>query len=157
VNKNELIGLGALGVVAFVLYSKARAAGTLLFRPGKVSNISFDGVAPVLDLSLVVQNTSSSGFTLESMAGNIVAVNGDDQYIIGNFSNFTPVPVNGNSETVVPVRVRLQMIGIVQNIIDAFRNGDTVRVVRLQGYVNAGFIRAPLNVEFAIGTGINRQ
>jgi LEA14-like dessication related protein len=153
VNRNELLALGAVGLVAAVLWSKARAAGTLIFQPGRVQNLYFDGVSPVIQLSLVVQNTSSSGFTLESLAGNILS----DGYIIGNFSNFQPIHINANSETVVPISIRLGMIGLVQDLITSFTTGDFTKRVTLQGFVNAGFVRAPINVSFEIGSGLNRK
>lgn len=151
-NKSEIIALGAVGLIVAVLYSKANAAGTLLFRPGRVSNIYFDGAAPVIELTLAVQNTSSTGFVLESMAGNILS----DNYIIGNFSNFTPINIAANNETVIPLRIRLGLFGLVQDLISAFTTGTFTRRVRLQGFVNAGFVRAPLDVAFEIGSGLNR-
>jgi hypothetical protein len=151
--RNELIALGAVGLIAAVLWSKARAAGTLIFQPGRVQNIGFDGTSPVIQLSLIVQNTSSSGFTLESLAGNIIS----DSYIIGNFSNFQPIHINANSETVVPISIRLGMIGLVQDLITSFATGDFTKRITLQGFVNAGFVRAPLNVSYLIGSGLNKR
>jgi hypothetical protein len=151
--QSEVIAFGALGLLAFVMFSKVRAAGTLLFFPGRVSNVYFDGVTPIIQLSLTVQNTSSTGFTLESIAGNIVS----EGYIIGNFSNFTPVNVPGNAQVSVPLTIRLQLIGLVQDLFTSFATGDFTKRVQLQGFVNAGFVRAPLDVAFEIGSGLNRK
>lgn len=150
---SEILILGAVGAGALLLFGKARAAGTLFFLPGRVNNIYFDGATPVLSLSLRVQNTSSQGFTVESMAGNILS--GD--FVIGNFSNFNPVYIAGNSEIVVPINVRLMLVGIVQDIITSFATRSFVKVITLQGLVNAGFVRAPVNVTFEVGSGLNRK
>lgn len=148
----DKVALGALALIGIALYSKARAAGSLIFRPGRVSNIYFDGSSPVIELTVLVQNTSSSGFVLESIAGNILS----DNYIIGNFSNFQPIDINSNSETAIPLKIRLGVVGIVQDLISAFTSGVYTRRIRLQGFVNAGFVRAPIDVPFEIGAGLNR-
>lgn len=149
---SEIIVLGALGAGALLLYSKANAAGSLFFLPGRISNISFDGATPVIQLSLIAQNTSSQGLTIESLAGNILT----GSNIIGNFSNFTPVHIAGNSQSTIPVTIRMQLIGLVQDIINSFVSGGFTKRLRLQGLVNAGFVRAPVDVTFEVGTGLNR-
>lgn len=151
--QSELLALGAVGLVAFVLYSKARAAGTLIFTPGRVNNIYLDGASPVIELELTVQNTASSGFVLESLAGNLLS----DGYVIGNFSNFIPVHINANSQTSIPITIRLGLLGIVQDLITSFSTGNYTKRITMQGYANAGFVRAPIDVTFQIGSGLNRQ
>lgn len=70
-NRSEVLFLGIGGAIALLFYSKARAAGTLIFMPGGVSDIGYDGVTPIITLNLIAQNTSSAGFTLESLAANL--------------------------------------------------------------------------------------
>lgn len=151
--KSDLLALGTVGLIGWMLYAKGRAAGTLILRPGRVDNIFFDGISPVLQLSLIVQNTSSSGFTVESMAGEVLS----DGYIIGNFSNFSPIQVNGNSQVTIPITLRLGMVGLIQDLITSFNTGDFTKQIKLQGFVNAGFIRAPIDTSFLIGSGLNKK
>lgn len=149
----EVLALGAVGLIAAVYFSKVRAATTLIVLPGHVSNIYFDGATPVIELSLIVQNASSSGFVIESMAGQLTC----DDYLIGNWSNFTPVHVNANSQVLVPVTVRLMLVGLVNNIINAFSTGQYEKTVVMKGFINAGFLRAPVNAKFVVGSPLNSK
>jgi LEA14-like dessication related protein len=145
----DMLLLGAVGLMAFIFISKAKAASTLIFLPGGINSISFENATPVVDLSLIVQNTSSSGFTLESMAGNLYC----DGTYIGNLSSFIPIDIAGNSESIVNVRARLQLIGIINEIIAAITNKNISKTIQLRGNANAGFVRAPIDVAFKIGAG----
>lgn len=144
---NDLLLLGIVGVIGWSFYSKARAAGTLIFMPAGVSQISFDGGSPLIVFNLIVQNTSSSGFVLESLAGNVYC----DSTYIGNVSSFNPIQVPGNSQVTIPVNGRLMLVGIVNQITQAFLHKNVTKKIQLRGFANAGFIRAPVNVEFSIG------
>jgi hypothetical protein len=144
---DELLFVGIVGFVGWTFYSKARAASTLIVLPGNVSNLGFDGATPYIDLTLRLQNTSSSGFTVESLAGQLTC---NDTYI-GNISTFTPVHINANSEQLLPVRARLMLLGLVNEIVEAFNGSGFEKLIRIDGFVNAGFVRAPLHVEFKIG------
>lgn len=154
VKTSEIVVLGALGAAALVLFSKARAAGSLFFLPGRISSITFDNATPVVQLSLIAQNTSSQGLTIESMAGNILT---EGDYIIGNFSNFTPIHIAGNAQSAIPVTIRLQLVGLVQDIITSFATGSFSKRLTLRGLVNAGFVRAPIDVTFEVGSGLNKK
>lgn len=146
-NSSQSLLWGIAAIVGLTLWSKARAAATLIFLPGGISQIGFDNSTPVVDLTLVIQNTSSSGFTLESLAGNLYC----DNTYIGNISSFVPVRVDGNTETVVPVKARLMLIGLVNQIIQAVATKNFTKKIEVRGFANAGFVRAPVNVEFTVG------
>lgn len=143
--------LGGAAVAAYVLFSKARAASTLIFSPGNITGIRMEGSTPIVDLTLRVQNTSSSGFTLESLAGNVTLQESGKEYYIGNVSSFVPTPIFANSSVLVPVQLRLQPLGVVQGLITAFQSGGTKRIIHVDGFANAGFVRAPVVVDFTIG------
>jgi hypothetical protein len=144
---NEAFALGTIGLIALVMFGKVRAASTLLILPGSVSALAYENGSPVIDLSLIVQNTSTLGFTIESLAGQVFFNN----TYVGNVSNFVPVHVAGNSQTVVPVRLKLFILGAVNEITKAIIYKNAERVIQLRGYVNAGLFRAPVEVSFTIG------
>jgi hypothetical protein len=146
-NRTEILLLGMVALVGITFLSKANAAGGLIFSPGFVSGITLDGITPIITFTILAQNTSSSGFTLQSLAGNLTC----DDYYVGNLSSFVPVPVSGNSQTTIPVQVRLQPLGIVNDIIKSFQTNNFTKKVVFTGFANAGFIRVPLKLEFTIG------
>lgn len=144
---SQLLLLGLIGLVAYSFLAKANAAGSLIFSPGGVSGISLQGTTPVITFSLIVQNTDSNGFTLNSLAGNLTC----DGYYVGNLSSFIPIPIAGNSQTVIPVQVRLQFIGIVNDIIKSFDTKNFQKQLSFTGFANAGFLRVPLDLKFTVG------
>lgn len=148
---SELLLLGVIGVAAFALARRASALGTLIFMPGRVVSISLEGTSPVMTLELVVQNTSSQSLVVNSLAGNLFANN----YLVGNVSSFVSTRIPGNAQAVIPVKVRLMLIGLVNDIVQSFQNGNFTQDVRLEGFANAGFVRAPLDITFRVGSPVN--
>lgn len=139
--------------IAWLLFGKARAAGTLIFLPGRVLSVGYDNGAATVKIELIVQNTSSGGITLESIAGNLYS---GDTYI-GNASSFVPQQILQNSQSSLVINIRLGLLGLVQDIFTAFNSGAFVRIIRFSGFANAGFVRVPVNVEFNVGAGANRN
>jgi hypothetical protein len=144
---NDLLLLGLVGLVGVSILAKARAAASLIFLPGGVNNIGFEGSTPTMDFTVLVQNTSSSGFWLNSLAGQITC----DNTYVGNISSFSPVYISGNSQTVISLRARLAVIGLVNQLMQAFINKDFQKDIVVNGYANAGIARAPINMKFTIG------
>ena len=136
------------GVAALYFYNKARAAGRLLFYPGDVVGMYFDGPVPVAELELVVQNTSNSSLQLNSLAGNVFA-NGT---MVGNISSFNPVNIPGNSQGSITLTIRFMLLGIVNDIIRAFQTGNFAQDILIQGNVNAEGIPVPLALNYKIGS-----
>lgn len=139
-----LLIIGA-GVAAY-FYLRARAAGRLLFFPGNVQGMAFEGATPVAYLDFIVQNTSNADIVLNSVAGNAYA-NG---YLVGNISQFQPQVIRGNSEIRFPVSVRFMLIGIVNDIITAFQTGSFHQDIQIEGTANAEGIPVRLDLKFNV-------
>jgi LEA14-like dessication related protein len=142
------IVLGAIALLGgYWLFSKARALGNLLFQPGSIMGFSMLGSTPIVSITLVVQNTSNTSLTVDSLAGN-VSSNGT---LIGNVSNFSPVLVPGNSQISMPVSLMLQPIGVVNDIIRSFQNSNFAQDIKLSGFANVNGFQLPVNIEFNVG------
>lgn len=98
-------------------------------------------------MGLAVQNTSSGDFTMNSMTGNLYA----NDYFIGNVSSFTPVTIKANGETIVNLSVRMSLLGIVNDIINAFQNNSTTQELELSGTINVDNFQVPLNIKYKVG------
>lgn len=134
-------------ILAYLLFSKVHAGGNLNFYPDKVTDISVSSGNPIMTVLLRVQNTSGQNFTVNSIAGNVYA----NQYLIGNAENFQPVQIHPNSQALLPVRLRLNWFGIVNDIINAFEGGPFKQVVEFEATANVDNLQIPVNVVFNIG------
>ena len=144
----KLVILGAVSLAAYWFYSKSRALASMNFLPGTVTNFVMTGGSPVLMFNLIAQNTSTSSLQVNSIAANVYS--GDT--LIGNISNFTPVVIPGNAQALVPVSAQLQVIGIVDQLLNAFAYKNNSKKVQLRGSANVNGIQLPLDgIEFSIG------
>ena len=132
--------------MALTAFQKASASGTLNFYPESLRHVEFDGITPVATFGLVIQNPSSQKFTIRSLAGNFTA-NG---FRIGNVSSFTPISVNANSQTVYLLTVRLSLLGVVQDIINALNGNGIKQNVTFNAWVNVDNYSVPINMIFQI-------
>jgi hypothetical protein len=139
---------GGAALIAFALFAKARALGNLVFTPGSVSNMGFVNSVPTADVTLVAQNTSSTGLTINSFAGNVFSNN----ILVGNIYNFTPVMIPGNSQTPVSVSIQFKALGIVTDLIKAFQNNNFSQDITIDGYANVSGMQLPINLKFQFGT-----
>lgn len=98
-----------------------------------------------VSVQLAVQNPRSTGFTINSIVGNVFA-NGNQ---IANLSSFYPVLVAPNSESIVPVTLRTGVLDIFSNlrdIIDGELNlGARIDIV---GTINVNDTAIPLNIQY---------
>lgn len=139
-----LVG-GAL--VAVNAFQKASAAGTLNFYPDSIKNIAFDGITPVATLGIMVQNPTGQRYQVKSLVANLTA-NG---FNIGNVSSFTPTYIAPNSQSVYLVNVRLSLLGIVTDIINAFNGGGVRHVITFKGFANVDNFVVPINMQYVVG------
>lgn len=135
------------GAVGLYFYTKGRAAGRLTFYPGNVTGMAFDGPNPIATVELVVQNTSNTSLHINSLAGNVFSNN----YLVGNISNFQGVVIPGNSQRSIPVNIRFMLLGIVNDIIEAFQTGNFRHDLVIEGTVNAEGLAVPLQLNYKIG------
>lgn len=146
-----MTGLEALlllgGAALLYIGNQARSVANLTFFPDAVTGMAFEGISPVMYLSVLVQNTSNVAIDLYSLSGSVYV----DNTLVGNISNFTPTRINANSETVMPLKVRFAILGIVNDIIQSFQQGNFKKAVVLDGTVNANGVQVPLTLTFQIG------
>jgi len=143
IKTSTLVGFTAVGLIAYNLVAKARALGSINFYPGRIVNLQFDGMTPVMTLELLAQNTTGQQMVLRSIAGNVVA-NG---YIVGNISSFTPSPIRANSQSSLLVQLRLFPLGIVNDIIRAFELGNFHQDITIQAYANVDNYQIPIKLK----------
>lgn len=109
--------------------------------------MQFNNLSPVITFSVIVQNTSALGVRVDSFAGNLIS-NGT---YIGNVYNFTPITIPPNSQSIVLIDARLQPLGIVNDLIQAFQYRNFKQDVKIEGFVNAGILQIPLKLNFSVG------
>lgn len=144
---SEVLLLAGAAGVGYWLWSKSKAAGNLVFSPGNVTNMAFEGATPVISFQIIAQNTSGTDLLLNSLAGNILS-NGS---LIGNVSNFFPTPIPANSSTPINLTASLQILGIVNDLIKAFQYNNIQQNLQLTGYANVNGIQAPINLQMTVG------
>jgi len=135
------------GVIAYSLLRKAGGAALLSFQPGKIANIEWEGVNPVLNIGLMVQNTSNQSYTLNSFAGDVFA----DNYFIGNISSFTVQTVAPNSQSTLFLKIKLQLTGIATEIIRAVTNKNFTKTLALKATANVDNLQIPVVLNYKIG------
>lgn len=144
-----LLGLG--GAVGLYLLLKARTIGNLVFSGGQIQSIRFDGVTPIIEVAIVVQNTSAMGVTVQSMAGNVFTSDGGNSTLIGNVSFFQPVNIAGNSPSVIVFNVRARVLGIMNDVITAFQTKNFTKQLDFQCMANVGGLQVPVNFKIPVG------
>lgn len=143
--KSTLLLGGAL--VAYNAFAKGSALQTLNFYPKSISSIKFDGVTPVMRFGLAIQNTSNQRMVLRSFAGNLYA-NG---LLIANVSSYNLTPVAPNAETVLMITARLSLLGIVQDIIQAFNGNGLKQEIELDARANIDRYNIPIKIKYSVG------
>lgn len=147
ISNTSLLLLTGAGLLAYSRFVKpATSAGTLNFYPASIKNITMDGITPVLTLGLAIQNPSSNQYTLKAVVGSVYA-NGN---MIGNVSMFQQIVVRATAQTIVPLTIRLSLLGIVQDIIQAFNGNGIQQKIELNAYANINDFNVPIKVFYQI-------
>ena len=145
------MGVGALVVGS--LYIKGRALSNLVFSPGQISAIHFDGVTPIIEFSVLVQNTNSASIPLNSIAGNVFAKDGNETTQLGNIYNFQPTVIQGNAATYLTLYCRCQVIPLVQQVISAFQYKNNQQQLIIQATANINGVQFAVP-EFVLAVGV---
>lgn len=145
--ESKVLAFGGIGAVILLMAAKARTVGNLIFMPGNVLGMSYSNLSPVLSLSMWVQNTSAFSVSVDSFAGQVLS-NGS---YVGNVYNFSPVLLPANSQTLIPLDIRLQPLGIVNEIMAAFQTKNFTQRVQIKGFINSGVLQIPIDLNFSIG------
>ena len=147
---NAALSTGLLvggAILAYNAFTKAGALQSLNFYPKSITDIRFQGVTPVMRLGLAIQNTTNQRLIVRSLAGNLYS----NTYLIGNISTFSPLAINPNSETVLQITVRLSLLGIVQDIIDAFNGNGLQQKIVFDARANIDRYQVPINIKYTVG------
>lgn len=84
---------------------------------------------------------------MNSFAGNLYA-NG---YLVGNVSNFIPQSILPNSEQLIFLKIRMGILGIVNDIINAWQNGSFTQNLDFDGRVNVDNLQIQVPLKYSIG------
>lgn len=139
--------IGAAAFAGYWFYSKSLALARLVFSPGSILGVNFTGGVPSITVAVNVQNTSNSALELRSFAGN-VSSNGT---LIGNVYNFLPVEIPGNSQVQMPVQIQLQILGITNDLIQSFTNGNFTQQIEIAGSANVNGFQLPVSMIYKVG------
>ena len=139
--------LVVVGVLFAGLYywNLARTGANIVWANCNFKSIQI-GITPVINASLVAQNTGNATLNINSLAA-VVTSNG---YQVGNVSSFTVTPILPNSQTEVPITISLQLIGVVSDIINVFNTGVREQELSIDGHANINGIQIPVNVKMKL-------
>jgi LEA14-like dessication related protein len=143
--KTALLAAGAL--IAYRLFASGKTMKSLRFFPKKVYDIKMEGITPVLKLGLGVQNISNESLELKSLIGNVFC----NDIEIGRVNLISPTKINASSETILILSVRLSLLGIVQDLIKAFKGGGWKKKIVIKAMANVDRWNIPINVSYTIG------
>lgn len=140
--------LGAVALLGgYVLYRIFWAAKNLVFSPGAVTGLTIQGTNPILNFSILVQNTSDTDLTIQSFAGNIFM----DNQLIGNVSGFQAVVIAANSQTELPVTGTMQGLQVINQLITAWNTNSIQKKVTVDGSINGIGFQMPVKLDFVVG------
>lgn len=142
---NKLLLVAGAGL-AYWYFTQKKAISLLNYYVHGV-DVDFDGLSPIMEIDIGIQNPSNTSFYIRDFIGNITA-NG---FTIGNMSSFIPKEVPAASQVIYPVRVRLNLIGIVEDIVKLIQAKSGIsQTIVVNGFVNASGIVAPINLSYKI-------
>lgn len=126
-----LLPLGVL--VGLGLFAQKVASGFLNYFI-KALAVSFDGFTPLLRVTVAVQNPSNQQFIIRSIVGNIFI----NETKAGNVSMFETITINPNTQTELPVVVRLDQIPAVSDLLVLIqRQSGNPQEIKLVALINA--------------------
>jgi hypothetical protein len=140
------LALAAGAVVAYNAFNKASAAGSLNFYPSGARSLRFDGITPVITIGIAIQNPSNQYYSINSFVGNVSA-NG---YLIGNVSSFGKMVVRPNAQTVYPITVRLSLLGVVNDIVNAIQGSGIQQQLDLSATANVNNFLVPVKLKYQL-------
>lgn len=144
---------GAAGLVGYWLFNRYQALKSLVFSPGIITGFEMlsgngaGGLLPVVYFTVIVQNTSGSDLLVNSFAGNLYSNN----TLVGNVSNFGQVRISANAATQIPVAGELRLLGIVDNLIQAFQTKNLTQNLQLVGSININGVPVPVTLDYTVG------
>lgn len=145
--KAKDILIPAAALVAWLVLAQKKALNLLNYIIQGVG-LSWEGITPILNITLLIQNVSNENYTINSFVGNLYS----GSTLIGNVSSFTPTQVLPSSQTLYNLKIRLSLIGVVSDLVALINQGSGIaQNLTLNGYVNASGIVAPVIITYKIG------
>ena len=109
--------------------------------------MKFESGSPVLEINLGVANTANQSFGINAIAGNLYT---NDTYI-GYASNFSAVNIPPRSETILPIKIRLSLIGIVSQLVEGLQNGTWSQNLEFNFNTNVDNLVVAQKITYKIG------
>lgn len=135
---------GAL--LALTAFNKKISADALNFYPDRVG-AELEGVTPIINLRLGIQNPAPQGFTLKSFVGNLYA-NG---YTIGNVSSFEQVLIAPHNVSYINLKIRVSLVGMAADLYNSIVNKTgATQEVKLVGNTDVDGILLPVSISYKI-------
>lgn len=138
------IALTAVSVYLLSKVSFAGNAGRLLYNIAGVT-MSMNGMNPVFNINLQVQNPTNQEFDVAAIVGN-ATLNGQP---IGNVAGFTPVSIMPTSQAIVPLTVTVSGLTVIQQVVSIMTGAAGISaLVGIVGTVNANGNLLPITVQY---------
>lgn len=133
-------------MVAYSLFRKSEAAGDLVFFPKGLRKLDWDG-GPVIEFNLGIANTSNQSFDINALAGDAFT----NSTYIGYVSSFQKTVIGPRQEGILPIRVKLSLIGLVTELLDGIQNGNWKQDVKLNLRANVDNLTVPIILNYKFG------
>lgn len=132
--------------VAFVILSKKTAANLLNFTINSV-NTALNGINLIVTVNVLISNPSNQSFTANNISG-VLLING---VAYGSVSNYSPITVAPNSQTIYPVTITTSIIadGLALYNILSSNNGSGLNI-GLTGTASVSGVVIPVNVNYKL-------
>jgi len=106
------------------------------------------GITPVLDIYIGVQNPTGGTFTVQSAVGKVYA----NENYLGDLSSFTLTTVKPNQQTFFVASIRLSLVGLASEVYNAISGGlSTVTFnLKFNGTVNVNNVPVPVALGYRI-------
>jgi hypothetical protein len=143
----KAIFLAVGAYAAITLLGKKSDAGKLSYGIASV-NPSLDGITPILDINLSIQNPTNSNFSIRSFVGSITS-NGST---IGTTSNYQTQNILPLSTSYYKISLRMSLIGIAVDVYNAIQGGSGwAQQIEIKGNANVDGYIAPVDLKYQIG------
>ena len=106
------------------------------------------GITPVIDIYIGIQNPTGGTFTIQSVSGKVYV----NQNYMGDLSSFTLTTVKPNAQTFFVASVRMSLVGLASEVYNAISEGlSTVTFnMKFNGTVNVNGVPVPVALGYRI-------
>lgn len=148
--KYLLLGLAAF--VGITYFRKSQAADRLNYFVQRV-DLHFEGLTPILNIKIGVQNPTGTLLTVSSIIGDL-KFNGE---FVAQIYSYQRTPIAPYGVSTLPLSARLSLTGLygsVKNIITAIQTGGfnalLNQVIGFKGVINAEGVNIPMAFEYKV-------